>query len=84
MRSLTTHPDHCFLVPCVLLMDSGEPGQLGRVLGLPHLGEEFIREEQKQCGEVTVKDLNKEEPRTFLRLSSEALNPKDKRYQEAT
>lgn len=32
---------------------------------------------------MTVKDLNKEEPRTFLRLSSEALNPKDKGYQEA-
>lgn len=60
----------------------GSRGSWGRVPGLPHLGEELIREEQKQCGQVTVKDLNKEEPRTFLRLSSEALNPKDKGYQE--
>lgn len=55
----------------------------GRVPGLPHLGEEFIRGDQRQYGQVAIKDLSKE-PRTFLRLSRLKLSsPKDKGCWEA-
>lgn len=74
------HPDPCFLAEVLTL--SSFPGRQGvmegwgRVLGLPHLGKDYITGDQKPCGQVAINHLSKKRAKSIPGTTKKSIKSK--------